>query len=99
MPSSKKSISFQEVGQKRKMVIKIQFTPLSLSDCIFFPFKKVLKMSKRDFLYRFCQIEFRKTLLVAILSPILAYWSTHRVEKEVFKENIIRCAAWELLNP
>ena len=25
-----KVVSFQEVGQKRKMVIKIQFTPLSL---------------------------------------------------------------------
>ena len=28
-----KVVSFQEDGQKRKIVIKIEFTPLSLSDC------------------------------------------------------------------
>ena len=35
--------SFQEVGQKRKMVIKIEFTPLSLSDCKIFSFTKGFK--------------------------------------------------------
>ena len=39
-----KIISLQEFGQKRKMVIKIEFTPLSHSpDCKMFPFKKGFK--------------------------------------------------------
>ena len=38
-----KVLSFQEVGQKRKIVIKIEFTNLSLSDCKFVPLKRVLK--------------------------------------------------------
>ena len=33
-----KVLSFQEDGQKRKMVIKIEFTPLSLSECKIFPY-------------------------------------------------------------
>ena len=38
--TKQKVLSFQEVDQKRKMVIKIELTPLSLSDCKNFPFKK-----------------------------------------------------------
>ena len=37
------------------------------------------------------------------LCPILAYfflnWSFHRAEKDAFKEKIIPCTVWELLNP
>ena len=35
-----------EDGQNCKMVIKIEFTPLLLSDYKIFPFKRVLKNSK-----------------------------------------------------
>ena len=39
-----KVLSFQEDGQKRKMVIKTEFTPeLSLTDCKNFPFKRGFK--------------------------------------------------------
>ena len=37
-----KILSLQEVGQKRKIVVKIEFTPLSLDRKIF-PFKKGFK--------------------------------------------------------
>ena len=37
--TEQKVLSFQEIGQKRKMVVKIEFTPLSLDRKIF-PFKK-----------------------------------------------------------
>ena len=43
IPSSRKFYLFQEDGQKRKMVIKIEFTPLSLSDYKIAPFKKGFK--------------------------------------------------------
>ena len=43
-----KVIFFQEDGQKRKLVIKIEFTPRSHSpDCNIFPFKKGFKNCKR----------------------------------------------------
>ena len=38
--TKQKVLSFQEVDQNRKMVIKIELTPLSLSDCKNVPFKK-----------------------------------------------------------
>ena len=38
-----KVLSFHEDGQKGKMVIKIEFTPLSLPDCTIFSLKRVLK--------------------------------------------------------
>ena len=41
----RKVLSFQEVAQKRKMVVKIEFTPLSLDRKIF-PFKKGFKKSR-----------------------------------------------------
>ena len=37
--TKQKILSLQEVGQKRKIVVKIEFTPLSLDRKIF-PFKK-----------------------------------------------------------
>ena len=47
------SKKFQEVGQKQKMrVIKIEFTPLSLSDCKIFPLaKKRLNLQEIIFLH------------------------------------------------
>ena len=38
-------MSFQEIGQKRKMVVKIEFTPssLTLQTAKCFPLKRVLK--------------------------------------------------------
>ena len=41
-----KVLSFQEDGKKRKMVIKIEFTPLSLSNCKIVHFKKGFDKSK-----------------------------------------------------
>ena len=42
--TKQKILSFQEVGQKRKIVVKIEFTPLSHStDRKNVPFKKDLK--------------------------------------------------------
>ena len=42
-------------------------------------------------------------LFVAIFCPILAYfffnWSLCQAEKDAFKEKIIPCTVWELLNP
>ena len=40
--TKQKILSLQEVGQKRKIVVKIEFTPLSLDRKIF-PFKKGFK--------------------------------------------------------
>ena len=40
--AKQKILSLQEVGQKRKIVVKIEFTPLSLDRKIF-PFKKGFK--------------------------------------------------------
>ena len=44
--TKQKVLSFQIVGQKRKMVVKIEFTPLSLAlqTAKFVPLKMVLKM-------------------------------------------------------
>ena len=42
LDTKQKILSLQEVGQKRKIVVKIEFTPLSL-DRKFFPFKKGFK--------------------------------------------------------
>ena len=41
--TKQKVLSFQEICQKRKLVIKIEFTHLSLSDCKNVPFKRGLK--------------------------------------------------------
>ena len=38
-------------------------------------------------------------LFVAIFCPILAYFFLNRAEKDAFKEKIIACTVWELLNP
>ena len=40
--TKQKILSLQEVGQKRKIVVKIEFTPLSLDRKIF-PFEKGFK--------------------------------------------------------
>ena len=41
--TEQKVLSFQEIGQKRKMVINISLSCSSALDCTIFPFKKDLK--------------------------------------------------------
>ena len=47
-----KILSLEQVGQKRKMVVKIEFTPLSLDRKIF-PFKKGFKKKRKKELPRY----------------------------------------------
>ena len=65
MPCTKQKIlSLQKVGQKRKIVVKIEITPLSLDRNIF-PFKKGFKkLSKTDLPFKFCKIGLKNTLFI-----------------------------------
>ena len=61
-----KILSLQEVGQKRKIVVKIEFTPLLLDRKIF-PFKKGFKKLKR------CGVGISNHLLRSVLLAISVF--------------------------
>ena len=66
------------------------------------------KLSETDLIFRFCKIGLRKNgrLLFCFVccntlfdfSLLFFNLSTHRAEKDAFKEKIIRYTVWELLN-
>ena len=91
-------LSFQEVVQKRKMVIKIEFTPLSitLQTATFFHLKRVFKKEWQIKIAHEKGLHFMRN---PKLAHTLVDWSTHRPDKDAFKEKMIRCTAWELPKP